>query len=78
MLDSARRILQSAQTREGVHPWGLALAGLCAIVLLALFVQTLNASIARGETLRAQQRAALHMPAARVAATQAADEPASR
>lgn len=78
MLDSARRVLQLAQTRVGVHPLVLALAGLCAIVLLVLYVQTLNASIARGETLRAQQRAALHMPAVRVAATQAVDEPASR
>jgi len=78
MLDSTRRLLQLAQTRDGVNPVVFALAGLCAIVLLVFYVQTLNASIARGEALRAQQRAGLQMPAVKLASTRPVDESASR
>lgn len=48
--------------RNGANPALLGIAGVLALLLLALYVQTLHVAIARGEVLRAQQRATLRAP----------------
>lgn len=48
--------------RDGVNGVVATLAGVCAIVLLALFVQTLQVAIERGNALRERQRIAQHTP----------------
>lgn len=54
--------------RDGVNGVVAAFAAVCAIVLLALFVQTLHVAIERGNALRERQRLALHAPVRQVLA----------
>lgn len=66
MTKSARTLMQMLKRRDGVNGTVVALAGVCAVVLLALFVQTLHVAIERGEALRERQRVALHTAVAKV------------
>ncbi len=72
MNQSTRNFIRALERGTGVSVVVLLMAGICATVLLALYVHTLNLSIDRGLALRAQQQAALRMPAAR-APSQSAD-----
>lgn len=69
MKKPAPTLLQMVKYRDGVNGIVAVLAGVCAIVLLALFVQTLHVAIERGDALREHQRLARYAPARQVLAT---------
>lgn len=62
----ARTLLRRLRHRDGVNGTVAALAGVCAIVLLALFVQTLQVAVERGAALRQRQHLSLQASAAPV------------
>lgn len=66
MKTSARTLLLILKRRDGANGVVATLAGVCAGVLLALFVQTLHVAIERGDALRERQRLALRNMAAPV------------
>lgn len=69
MNQPARTFLHALKRRDGANGIVAALAGICAIVLLALFVQTLHVAIEHGDALRERQRLGLHAAAGQMRST---------